>query len=108
MRGLPASTPRLSAAAMRYNRAETAAEAGRILRLAWPIMLTSLNWTLMHIIDVAVVGHDGTGELAALGASRTLTFIAIVMGFAGLSGVLVFASRADGGGRLTETGDIFR
>ena len=71
-------------------------------------MLTSLNWTLMHIIDVAVVGHYGTGELAALAASRTLTFIAIVMGFSGLSGVLVFASRADGGGRLAETGDIFR
>jgi len=93
---------------MRYNRAETIAEARRILRLAWPIMLTSLNWTLMHIIDVAVVGHYGTDELAALAASRTLTFIAIVMGFSGLSGVLVFASRADGGGRLAETGDIFR
>ena len=78
------------------------------MRLAWPIMLTSLNWTLMHIIDVAVVGHYGTDELAALAASRTLTFIAIVMGFSGLSGVLVFASRADGGGRLAETGDIFR
>ena len=93
---------------MRYNRSETISEARRILRLAWPIMLTSLNWTLMHIIDVAVVGHYGTGELAALAASRTLTFIAIVMGFSGLSGVLVFASRADGGGRLAETGDIFR
>ncbi len=93
---------------MRYNRAETAAEARRILRLAWPIMLTSLNWTLMHIIDVAVVGHYGTGELAALAASRTLTFIAIVMGFSGLSGVLVFAARADGGGRLAETGEILR
>jgi MATE family, multidrug efflux pump len=93
---------------MRYNRADTIDEARRILRLAWPIMLTSLNWTLMHIIDVAVVGHYGTGELAALAASRTLTFIAIVMGFSGLSGVLVFASRADGGGRLAETGDIFR
>jgi multidrug resistance protein, MATE family len=93
---------------MRYNRADTISEARRILRLAWPIMLTSLNWTLMHIIDVAVVGHYGTGELAALAASRTLTFIAIVMGFSGLSGVLVFAARADGGGRLAETGDIFR
>lgn len=93
---------------MRYNRAQTSDEARRILRLAWPIMLTSLNWTLMHIIDVAVVGHYGTDELAALAASRTLTFIAIVMGFSGLSGVLVYASRADGGGRLAETGDIFR
>ena len=93
---------------MRYNRALTIDETRRIVRLAWPIMLTSLNWTLMHIIDVAVVGHYGTDELAALAASRTLTFIAIVMGFSGLSGVLVFASRADGGGRLADTGDIFR
>jgi MATE family multidrug resistance protein len=90
------------------NRTAAIAEAKRILRLAWPIMLTSLNWTMMHIVDVAVVGHYGTGELAALAASRTLTFIAIVMGFSGLSGVLVHASRADGAGRLAETGDIFR
>ena len=84
------------------------AEAQRILRLAWPIMLTSLNWTLMHLIDVVVVGQYGTDELAALAASRTLTFISIVMGYSGLSGVLVYASRADGGGRLAETGDILR
>ena len=93
---------------MRDNRAEVMVEAGRILRLAWPIMLTSLNWTLMHMIDVAVVGHYGTAELAALAASRILTFISIVIGFAGLSGVLVFVARADGGGELAETGEILR
>ena len=93
---------------MSYNRAETSAEARRILRLAWPIMLTSLNWTLMHIVDVAVVGHYGTGELAALAASRILTFLAIVLGISSLSGVLVYVSRADGGGRLAETGDLLR
>ncbi|HVQ07262.1 MAG TPA: MATE family efflux transporter [Allosphingosinicella sp.] len=90
------------------NRADSMMEARRILRLAWPIMLTSLNWTLMHLIDVVVVGHYGTAELAALAASRILTFLAIVIGFAGLTGVLVHAARADGGGRLAETGDIFR
>ncbi len=93
---------------MSDNRAERKAEARRILSLAWPIMLTSLNWTLMHMIDVAVVGHYGTDQLAALAASRILTFISIVIGFAGLTGILVYASRADGGGRLAETGDILR
>lgn len=93
---------------MRYNRAEAIKEARRILRLAWPIMLTSLNWTLMHMIDVAVVGHYGTAELGALAASRTLTFISIVTGLAALSGVLVFVARADGAGRRAETGDILR
>ena len=93
---------------MRDNRAKVAIEARRILRLAWPIMLTSLNWTLMHLIDVVVVGHYGTGELAALAASRTVTFISIVIGFAGLSGVLVYVSRADGAGNLPQTGEVFR
>ncbi|SMF63933.1 MATE family efflux transporter [Allosphingosinicella indica] len=93
---------------MRYNRRDIVEEAGRILRLAWPIMLTGLNWTLMHLIDVAIVGHMSTAELGALAASRTLTFITIVMGLAGLSGVLVHVSRADGGGRLAETGDLLR
>ena len=93
---------------MRYNRSQTIEESRRILRLAWPIALTSLNWTCMHLIDVAVVGHASTFELGALAAARTLTFITIVMGLAGLSGVLVFTSRADGAGRLRETGDILR
>ncbi len=84
------------------------AEAGQILRLAWPIMLTSLNWTLMQMIDVIMVGQAGTAELGALAASRSLSFITIVMGLAGLSGVLVFTARADGGGRLAETGDWLR
>ena len=84
------------------------AEARHIFRLAWPIMLTSLNWTVMHLIDVVVVGQYGTEELAALAASRTLTFISIVLGLSALSGVLVYVSRADGGGRLAETGDILR
>lgn len=93
---------------MRLNAQETMAEASRISRLAWPVMLTSLNWTLMHLIDVAVVGHAGSGELGELAAGRTLTYVAIVMGLAAMSGVLVFVARADGGGRPEETGDQLR
>lgn len=90
------------------NRRDIGAEAGRIVRLAWPIALTSLNWTLMHLIDVAVVGRFGTFELGALAAGRSLTFITIVAGLAALAGILVFTSRADGAGRLRDTGDILR
>lgn len=93
---------------MRLNTQDAAAEARRILALAWPVMLTSLNWTLLHLIDVAVVGRVGTAELGALAAGRTLTYITIVMGLAGMSGVLVFTARADGAGDLAATGDQFR
>ena len=93
---------------MRSYHSEAVAEARRILRLAWPVMLTSLNWTLMHLIDVAVVGHYGTSELGSLAAGRTLTFITMVVGMAGMSGVLVFTARADGAGDLKRTGDYLR
>lgn len=79
-----------------------------MLALAWPVVLTSLNWTLMHLIDVAVVGRAGTGELAALAASRALTYVVITFALAGLSGVLVFSARADGAGRLGDSGAVFR
>lgn len=91
-----------------FSASDVRAEAGRILALAWPIVLTGLNWTLMQIIDVAVVGQYGTDELAALGASRTLTWIAIVLGISSLTGVLVYTAQADGGRRLKETGDNLR
>ena len=93
---------------MRLARFEIVAEARRILALAWPVMLTSLNWTLMHLIDVAVVGRAGTAQLGALAAGRTLTFITIVMGLSALSGVLVFAARADGADNREAAGDQLR
>lgn len=86
---------------------ELSAETRRILSLAWPVVLTSLNWTILHVTDVVVVGLTGTGEVAALGASRTLTFIGIVMALGGLAGVLVHVARADGAGDLRGTGRVF-
>lgn len=84
----------------------TAQEARRILGLAWPVMLTSLNWTLLHLTDVIVVGLTGTHEVAALGASRALTYIGVVVVLGWLSGVIVNVSRADGAGDLPETGRV--
>lgn len=82
------------------------AETRRILALAWPVMLTSLNWTILHVTDVAVVGLTGAHEAAALGASRAITFPGIVMGLGALTGILVHVSRADGAGDLRETGRV--
>jgi len=86
--------------------AELSAETRRLLALAWPVVLTTLNWTILHVTDVIVVGLTGTEQVAALGASRTLTYITIVVALGWLSGVLVFASRADGAGDPGETGQV--
>src|SRR4051812_40893224 len=92
----------------RITSTPIADETRRILALAWPVMLTSLNWTILHVTDVVLVGLVGTAEVAALGASRSLTFVAIVAGLAGLSGILVFTARADGAGDLKRTGGVLR
>lgn len=84
------------------------AELRRIMALAWPVVLTSLNWTILHVTDVIVVGFTGTHEVAALGASRAITFIGIVVALGWLTGILVFVSRADGAGELAETGRVYR
>ena len=52
---------------MKIGRTEMIDESRRIMGLAWPVVLTSLNWTLLHLTDVIVVGLTGTGEVAALG-----------------------------------------
>lgn len=83
---------------------DLSAEMRRILSLAWPVALTSLNWTILHVTDVVVVGFTGTEQVAALGASRALTFPGIVMGLGALTGVLVHVSRADGARDLPGTG----
>lgn len=93
---------------MRLNRHDAGAEAKRVLALAWPVILTSLNWTLLQIIDVAIVGHAGTAELGALAAARSLGFVAIVMGLGALSGVLVVTARDDGAGCHKDIGRHLR
>jgi MATE family multidrug resistance protein len=86
----------------------TRAETWRLLALAGPVVLTGLNWTLLQVTDVMVVGLVSTEEVTALGASRALGFVGIVTGLAWLSGVIVMASRADGAGDLPRTGAVLR
>lgn len=83
-------------------------ETGRLIALAWPVVLTSLNWTILHVTDVVVVGMTGTDEAAALGASRAVTYVSIVMAVGWLSGILVHAARADGAGDRASTGRTLR
>lgn len=70
-------------------------------------MLTSLNWTLLQVIAVIVVGVTGTAEVAALSASRSITYVAVVLAVGLLTGVLVFVARADGARDVGATGAIF-
>jgi len=84
------------------------AEAGRLLRLAWPVALTNLHWILLNLIDTMLVGHASTTGLGHLGAGRAITYVAVVCAIASMSGILVFAARADGAGDPARAGDVLR
>ena len=83
-------------------------EVRRIAALAWPVMLTSLNWTLLQVTDVVVVGEAGTHEVAAFGGSRAVTFVTLMAAIGWLSGILVFAAQADGAKDKPRTGEVYR
>jgi len=83
-------------------------EAKRLLALAWPVTMTHLQWIALNVIDTAMVGHAGTLELAYFSAGRLATWVAMVIGFGALTGVIVFTSRADGAGERHRAGAIFR
>lgn len=90
------------------TRRDMIAEARRLLALAWPIALTNLQWMILNITDTALVGLYSTAEAGELAAGRTIMYVTVVMGLAGLTGVLVFAGRADGAGDKRAAGDALR
>lgn len=83
-------------------------EVRRLMSLAWPVVLVSLNWTLLQVTDLIFVGNVSLDEAAGFAASRAVTFITIVTAIGALAGVLVDASRADGAGNKAATGDVLR
>lgn len=76
------------------------------MTLAWPVIVTSLNWMVLQVTDVVLVGLVSTEQVAMLGASRTIGFVAVVAGLGALTGILVFTARADGAGDLPATGRL--
>jgi multidrug resistance protein, MATE family len=83
-------------------------EARRLASLAWPVMLTSVQWIVLNLIDTMMVGHAGALELAYMNAGRVLTWTSMNVAFGLLSGIIVFAARADGAGDRKACGAIFR
>ena len=83
-------------------------EARRLIALAWPVTLTNLQWILLNLTDTALVGQYSTQALGHLSAGRVVTYVSIVMVIAMLSGILVFAARAEGERDRPAAGDALR
>ncbi|HEX7821104.1 MAG TPA: MATE family efflux transporter [Sphingobium sp.] len=83
-------------------------EARKIFALAWPAMLTSTAWTLMQMIDIAILQQSRPSELAKLAGARALILVFVSMMGAGLCGVLTFSAIASGAGQKQELARLVR
>ncbi len=73
-----------------------------LLRLAWPIAVATISFSIVTLVDTLIVGRLGTAELAGVGLAGTASFFVLCFSFGLLQGAKVLVSQAIGAGRRDE------
>jgi MATE family multidrug resistance protein len=70
-----------------------------LLRLAWPIAVSTISYSVMTIVDTLLIGHVGRAELAGVGLGGISSFVLLCFSFGLLQGAKILVSQAIGAGR---------
>src|SRR6476660_6035901 len=70
-----------------------------LLRLAWPITVSTLSYSIMTLVDTLLVGHLGPASLAGVGIGGTASCAQICFSFGLLRGIKTLVAHAVGAGR---------
>ncbi len=70
-----------------------------LVRLAWPIAVSTLSYSAMTLVDTLFVSRLGASALAGVGLGGVAAFTMLCFGFGLLRGVKVLVSQAVGAGR---------
>lgn len=73
-----------------------------LLRLAWPIAVSTISYSVMTLVDTLFVGRLGAPSLAGVGLGGTAAFTLLCFGFGLLRAVKVLSSQAVGAERRDE------
>ncbi len=68
-------------------------------RLAWPITVSTLSYSIMTLVDTLLVGHLGPAALAGVGMGGVAAFAVLCFSFGLIRGVKTLVSQAVGAGR---------
>jgi MATE family multidrug resistance protein len=77
---------------------ERAGSVREVAVLAYPIVLTQISHTVMHVVDSIFVGRIGAAELGALGFAGIWLWTVFCVFNGALNGVQTFVSQAHGAG----------
>ena len=71
-----------------------------VFRLAWPILVSMLSYSVMSVVDTLFVGRLGTAPLAAIGIAATTSFVVFGFAFGLFGGLRVVVAQETGAGNL--------
>jgi MATE family multidrug resistance protein len=74
----------------------------QLLRLAWPITVSTISYSVMTLVDTLLMGHLGPAELAGVGLGGTIAFAPLCFSFGLLRGVKTLVAQAIGARREHE------
>jgi MATE family multidrug resistance protein len=73
-----------------------------LLRLAWPIAISTVSYSVMTLVDTILVGHLGRSELAGVGLGGVMAFCLLCFSIGLLRGANTLVAQAVGAGRAAE------
>jgi MATE family multidrug resistance protein len=73
-----------------------------LARLAWPITVSMMSYSIMTLADTLLVGRLGAPQLAGVGLAGVAAFTLLCFSFGLLRGVKTLVAQAVGGGRPDE------
>jgi MATE family multidrug resistance protein len=74
-----------------------------LARLAWPITISTLSYSVMTLVDTVLVGHLGPAALAGVGLGGIMAFVSLCFSIGLLRGANTLVAQAVGAGRAQES-----
>ena len=71
---------------------------GQLIRLAWPIAVSTLSYTFMTVVDTWFMGRIGSSAIGGVGLGGIAAFTSVCFGFGLLRAVKVLCAQAVGAG----------
>src|SRR5262245_50212888 len=73
-----------------------------LVRLAWPMTVSMVSYSVMTLVDTLLLGHVGRAQLAGVGLAGISSFVLLCFSFGLLQGAKVLVSQAIGANRPEE------
>ncbi|MBI4510000.1 MAG: hypothetical protein HY698_10230, partial [Deltaproteobacteria bacterium] len=77
---------------------------GELLRLSWPITLSTMSYSVMTLVSTLLVSRIGAAELAGVGLGGVTAFAFLCFAIGLLQATKILVAQAHGSGRREEIG----